>query len=1146
MAPLPVAQPEHDPRPDALAGDRIWAGGHDEIGYFAPDARGQLTFTSYVHLLPDSARQFYDVNRIAIHDTGVYVLTDEHLMRWHAETMTILAADGGFQDLYHVDGALYVESTGHGLRQLVDDALVPLDAFPNALRVSAMLPLGDGRTLVASTEQGLFHYVDGALTPFRTDADARLRADDAFLLEATRVGDMVVLMLAYDEVLILNQDGEWLRTYRVGETLSMPLITMTSDPHGRLWLALDDGFMQVDLLSPATNFGSAEGVSYTVFEVARHNGELFAASPDVLLQLQPATRTRPARFAPAPGVAQGAYTLISTSFGILLGGEAIWHMHEGQLTEVSEQGATTFIPARDDSTVVFAGMIDGLATLRYRDGRWTMLPDVAPWDGEAGALYQDASGAVWAGLFYGGIRRITWPKGYDEPPQLEVFREAEGVPYGESFPSLIDGELGFGSWEGVFRYDPTQDPPFSPDTSLAYVLPPGYSTLALAQLQALHPDTVWIQLEGRLSVQQRAPDGRFRWRALESTALTYPTRMHLETPSVGWIGGTGGLVRYDAKLARGAAALHPPLLSHIRATHSDSVLYGGFGALPNVTLPYTENDVRLELAAPLLTVPDRAQYQVWLEGYDEDWSAWGAEATKEYTNLPEGDYVFHARVRDGNLQSTAAQTWAFRIQPPWYRTGWAWLAYLLAGAAGVLGLVQWRTDHLHRRAARLEAEVEARTAQVEAQNAALETQNTTLATQTAQIAEQADQLRRLDAQKSRFFAHISHEFKTPLTLIQGPVERALAGDYGPLSALMKDHLGITQRSIGQLKGLIDELLELSRLDAEGLQLQRAPVDLRALVRQAAASFASLAASRMLDVTVDTADDALPVYADAGKLERVLNNLLSNAIKFTEAGGRITLRAMPSTAEMVQVEVIDTGLGIPAEDLPHLFDLFYQASNGSQQYAGGTGIGLALAKEIATAHGGSLTVTSTLGEGTCFTLALPAGHGLDVQGDGAIAPEVPHMAPVQVAASVAAIPPTAPPKATVLVVEDHADLRAYLADSLAPHYHVLTAADGQEALALAHTSPPDLVLTDLMMPQMDGLKLLEALRDDEVLCATPVILLTARDAAQDRIDAWSLRADAYMAKPFTLTALRARIDGLLALRQQLRRRYGSTTLIAAGR
>ncbi|GAB5521770.1 MAG: hypothetical protein RhofKO_40210 [Rhodothermales bacterium] len=1128
----------------ALDGDRIWAGGHDEIGYFAPNAQGQLTFTSFIHHFPDSVRDFYDVNRIEVHATGVYILTDEHVMRWHNEAVTVLAADEAFQRMYQVDGILYIQALGRPLQQVVGDTLLPLAAFADITQVSAMVPLGEGCTLIASATQGLYVYDGQHLTPYRTEADARLRADDVFLVRAEQVGGLLVLMLAYDEILLLDRsNGAWLRSYRVGESLPMPTITMGADPYGRLWLALDDGLMYIDLMAPATQFGPAQGVSYTVFEVARHEEQLYAASPDVLLQLQPATAMRPAHFEPVQGAPSGAYAVLSTPYGLLGSAETVWHLHQGRFTSISEEPATVLKQAHDDPTVVFAAQLDGLATMRYRDGAWTVSPHVAPWDGEAITLHQDAEGAVWVGLFYGGTRRITWPNGYDAPPAIQVFREEQGVPYGEIYPAVIDGTLGFGTWDGVFRYDSTRLPPFFADRTLSYATPAGYDTLIVTQHRTLHPDTVWMQMDGRLGLQQRTPDGAYGWHALESIALTYPTRMFLESPSVGWVGGTGGMVRYDARRQRGAAVVRPPMLSHIRATYSDSVLYGGFGPLPTLAVDYAENDLRFELAAPLLTVPERAQYQVWLEGYDESWSAWSAEAAKEYTNLPEGDYVFHAKVRDGNMQQSPPQTWAFSIFPPWYRTGWAFLLYLLAGAAGVLGLVRWRTDQLQHRAAQLKAEVAERTAEVEAQNTALEAQNARLAEQTTQITEQAEHLRRLDAQKSRFFAHISHEFRTPLTLIQGPVERALAGDYGPLSALMTDHLGITQRSIGQLKHLIDELLELSRLDAEGLQLDRRAVDLGALARQVAASFASLATSRLLTVHIDTSDAVPRVQADTLKIEQVLNNLLSNALKFTEAAGAITLRVRHEDAQ-VRVEVEDTGVGIPAEDVPHLFDLFYQASNSSHYYAGGTGIGLALAKEIAEAHGGHLTVQSTLGQGTCFTLTLPVEQVFSAyHGDG-VSASTPQPIPVA-----AAMPEVEAPAAElaheaqpiVLVVEDHDDLRAYVSASLAPHYQVLTASDGQEALAIAHTTPPDLVLTDLMMPKMDGFKLLEALRDDEVLCATPVILLTARDAEQDRLDAWALRADAYIAKPFKLEALRARINGLLALRRQLQQRYRQGTV-----
>lgn len=394
------------------------------------------------------------------------------------------------------------------------------------------------------------------------------------------------------------------------------------------------------------------------------------------------------------------------------------------------------------------------------------------------------------------------------------------------------------------------------------------------------------------------------------------------------------------------------------------------------------------------------------------------------------------------------------------------------------------------------------------------------------MAEQNQALSALDAAKSRFFANISHEFRTPLTLILAPLEPAIAA--------VKDHslrgqLQAARRSAFQLLQLVEELLDLSRLEAGKLTLQEQDIHLTAWLRQRLAGFESLAASKGIKLRFDShCPENLALRLDAGKLEKILNNLLGNALKFTEKGGEVRLNARWKEQDqqkgLLTLEVSDNGPGIQPEDLPRIFERFFQ---GAHRQDGGAGIGLALSRELAQFLNGSLEAESRPGHGSIFTLSLTAA-GVPTTLPAAEMPAIAAPAPTLGAYQ----PGIDREKPVVLVVEDNPDLRRYLGDTLAPHFQVVFAGDGVDAIQCLEREHIDLVVSDVMMPRMDGFALLEAIRrQPAVFQQIPFILLTARALDDDRLQGFLLGVDDYIAKPFEPALLIARIKNLLQLRQQ---------------
>lgn len=420
----------------------------------------------------------------------------------------------------------------------------------------------------------------------------------------------------------------------------------------------------------------------------------------------------------------------------------------------------------------------------------------------------------------------------------------------------------------------------------------------------------------------------------------------------------------------------------------------------------------------------------------------------------------------------------------------------------------------------------------------------------------AEALAELDRAKTTFFSNVSHEFRTPLTLMLGPVEDSLQDTVQPLTASQRERQELVLRNGQRLLQLVNTLLDFARIEAGRVQAQYAPTDLAALTADLASTFRSLVEKAGLQLSIECDPLPEPVYVDRDMWEKIVLNLLSNAFKFTFAG-TISVMLQPHDGQ-VELTVRDTGGGIPAVELPRLFERFHRVEGARGRSYEGTGIGLALVQELVHMHGGVISVTSQVGAGTTFSVTLPLGTAhlapdRIVAVNDLTAPVLDAMPFVAEAArwlpgtpliaagfDPATIIPAAPVEgirlgrttttARILVVDDNPDMRTYLGRLLATSYAVEVVADGATALASASVNPPDLIVSDVMMPELDGMELLQALRADLRTQNIPVILLSARAGEEATLEGLSAGADDYLVKPFSARELLARIAARLELAQ----------------
>ncbi|GAB3953521.1 hybrid sensor histidine kinase/response regulator transcription factor [Spirosoma harenae] len=689
-------------------------------------------------------------------------------------------------------------------------------------------------------------------------------------------------------------------------------------------------------------------------------------------------------------------------------------------------------------------------------------------------LHQDEKHPDW--LWIGGYRGLIWFN--KRTGRYRRFTTAEGLPNNTVYSILPDrqGYLWLSTNRGLCRFDPVTH------KTLNFGLSDG---LPGEEFNRFHHLTL--------------PDGRLAFGGVEGWVLFDPTQLK------------GDTIRPDVAIT--SLSINNQLVD---STGRPTMLPQLFNTLTTLQLAHDQNYLTFGFAALNYHQPERVTYRYTLEGYDNQWTT-TTLATASYTQLPPGHYTLRiAATNTSGLASRQVRQLAITILPSFWASNWAYGLYIV-----LVGSVGWGVFRMQRTRIRDRQELALRD-------------------------RQAAELRQLDEAKTRFFTNVSHELRTPLTLMLGPLNSVLSRNR--VEPQDEQFIRMADRSAQQLLELVNELLDLTRLEAGKLDLRPQTVQLNGLLQQCLEPFVGQAQQQGINLTQQginltqqlvTPDD-LFVVIDATKLKRVIQNLLANACKFTPMGGMVSLKAI-CHGNRLRIWVTDTGRGIDPIDLPHIFDRYFQTQQSSTPLEGGTGIGLALCQELVRLMQGTIHVESTPGQGSSFCVDLP----LAVASGEVVTSEEPE-------SNQHTIPETGRGYRTedkeiesfhrqvgqtteldiVLLVEDNAELRTYLTALLTPGLRVVTAANGQAALHRLVDLPqlPSLIIADIMMPIMDGFELLETLKAHPTYRTIPVIMLTARTEAADKLRALRLGVDDYLLKPFNESELTARVTALLQNRR----------------
>lgn len=1117
---------------------RIYTVRRDGLAYWSPNGSGELKRTSLNEKMPEgvpSSALFRQVERL-----GQYILFRSRntilVYNENEEAFSLISSERGFGPAVVVQGRILVSDYGRGVMQFSEGELTPLAPYPAQKEyIVDMAGIGTDYQPVGLSSNGkLYKLTNGSYTPWETDLDGFLegkeisrlvRVSDQYVLIATRISGIFILDINGRLVQKLNND--------LG-LLDSEVLSVTVDKKGDLWVSHYAGLSHVILSEPITTLNRNHGIPAEFVNVMiEHQGRLYAGTnlglgyKELDKPWQSADDTRP--FMVIPEFRERVNLMYTAGEDLLVASRGGFYKVRGDKMELLFNdyiiGAGMVFP--DNESMMVLSLESEPFLLKKEGNRWRSKGNIKGIDKDVSDVINAGEHGFWFLMSRDEVVKVEFNSTKDSVISMQSFGEAQGIPQGVDlrlFSNASGLALATGG-KGVFYYNPDSGT-FEPDETLNEYLGDKYVFRfhELSNGQILTSD--FSGSDGNKS--HFVPAGEsYRFEDYPLKRISKIAAQEIQGfDDKFWIGGRG-ITLFRPDDVRPEAGEFDALLTEVRLVSGrDSIVYGGVGNRNDLSFQPAQNAFKFFFGANAFDKPDQLEFQSYLEGSEETWSAWSTEYSRTYTNLPHGAYTFKVRARNVYGKISRVDEYNFVIITPWYLRPWAYILYAVLVFVIVRLIVRFNLRRLEKENEELEQIVLERTEEIRQQKDEIEAQS--------------NRLRELDKVKSRFFANISHELRTPLTLINAPLE-SLVHNGKIEDPEVRETLETATRNGVSLLSLVEEILDLAKLDGGKLELVQNPVRVSDFLSLTLSDYKSGLDQKSIELSYKFYPKSeLAMLMDENRCSKIVNNLLSNALKFTPAGGEISVVVDEDIEDnLLFIKVADNGPGIHPGDLPHIFDRYFQSERPGAKAEGGTGIGLALAKELAELHGGSLTVESEPGKGSAFTFSLPIKEVYEET----IVP----LTSVETEALDQALTETVShyserfeiEKPVLLITEDHPEMRAFIAKTLRPYFDIRQAENGKVALEVLSDERIDIVISDVMMPIMDGFELLEAIKKDESLHQVSLIMLTARADHDDKLYALTLGIDDYLTKPFRASEFLARIKNILENRIKIIRELDKT-------
>ncbi len=1109
---------------------KIFVAASSDFGYLAPDSSGKMRFVSLLKYLNNKHKEFGDVWDVVTSSHGVFYKTRDKIFRWDGSKIDVIDSARAFR-LYKIGDEVFVRDAGRGLLKIVGNSLklIPGGRAFESIGVYDVLPLKN-KILITTDQNGLFLYDRYKVSQFKTEADSffvRNRIYNACILN----DGSIALATRRGGVAIINSGGHLLKILNSESGLHLDVVyDVFQDNQGGLWLAMNDGISRIEISSPFSLIPESNTGTAYISSLYRFNNRLYAANSLGLFYLDESS----SMFKPLGDNTSSGSNFISI-------GNTLFSATNNSICKIDTNNTVKKIfsfetpylyQSKLNSNIVYVMYRIGLAIMKYNNGNLQLLKDTSIIGNEMSSLIEDSDGSLWIQTFYEGVVHVVSESGNlfsmnkNTKIKLERYNKPNGLPGNRYNIISIDGKTLFTTDKGLFRFDKKLKK-IQPDSSLGkdFVESPRF----IEQIEKDHKGNYWILTKtsngnefGKAVMQK---DGKYVWQPepvfgrldLSNVFTIYDDYDPGIKKDFLWISTEEGLIRFNPAISINYNKSFSTIIRKV-FIDQDSLIYNGaagkISTKQNI-FPFDKNDILFQFTATSYDKPGSNLYQYYLEGENKDWSPWTPALQKEYTNLSGGQYKFHLRSKNiyGNIGKE--DVFAFTILSPWYFSWWSYVLYALI-FLGLLFLI--RRNELKRLNKKHTLELE--------------------------LIEYG-KLKELDQLKSQFFANISHEFRTPLTLILGQIDSVMSSK---IEVKEKGKLQVANRNANRLLTLINQLLDISKIEAGSMELKAEQHNIVSFLKSLFYSFESIAKSKKITLKFDSEYENIPVVYEPDKMEKIFYNLVSNAFKFTSGGGEIKV-SLKLSGSFVEIKIIDSGIGIPEDRIKNIFNRFFQVDNTSTREYEGTGIGLSLTKELIELHKGKITVNSKIGKGSEFIITLPLGDMnlskeqlVEIPAKASSLPQDEIKENDQINLSGIPFPASGPSQRIILIVEDNADVRAYIREQIEPDNRVIEASNGEAGISKAKDEIPDLIITDLMMPKMNGYEFSKEIRRDEKTSHIPIIMLTARADLDDKIEGLETGIDAYITKPFSAKELQVRVKNLIYQREQLRKRFSKATII----
>lgn len=938
--------------------DRLFIGSNNELGYFQRDAQEQLSYHSLIGLLPAANRAVKAIYQVLAAGDTIFFKGADFIYVYSKGKMLLFPSKGQSRGLLSLRGQIY-SSEEDGLHPYKGRGFGPVDPalIIPGMHIARIRAYGENTDLLLDQRNQVWVYERGAGTAnalrlFSREADVYCKGKPIRGLQVLDNGNVALLL--DQELLIADREGNLVnRITRDMFGVDMDYARIFQDHHHNLWLSATDNYLfQVVSSSPLSYYDKNDGLQGEIISFGKSEPYRYVGTTKgIFYQERGAAFTRILR---TEGETWNFYASRGREY--VAHETGVFEVEGAQVRKLIDQpGVHCLLELKDHPGFFLAGTFDdGYWLLQERAGSWHKQR-VKGFEKGAENLLQDSAGNIWVNDFGMGIDRLRLNTRLDSFTTVVTYDGRYGLPSGTDNRTFLlnGGELVATTLQGVYCYDPLRDL-FGREKALSRSFPRDWDLVSLVEgpESTLYFRSESDQFTQMAGIVHREQNGYSQPQMTPFNKLAIAVHglrrgdsdplMIVDTNEV-WLGAGERLIVYNPAQKTFYKDPMPMCIDKVWA--GDSLVKEGCrGSGSRQTFPFRQNKLRFRFFSTWFEDPEKVEYQYRLEGFEAGWSAWSSNREAVFTNLPEGDYSFDVKARNVYGMVSTAHFFSFHISPPWYRSWWAYLLYIVAAAAALVGLIRINTQRIAAKNRALEKKVEEKSGEILAQ---------------------AKKLQELNATKDKLFSIISHDLRGPISTMKAVVDLMKNSsmseeDMRIFSSELSDHLLVTGN-------LLNNLLFWAKAQMEGIHSASSKVDLAGIVEENYRLFkpgAEFKGVRLLNEWVEEA----PVRADRDIVRTVLRNLISNAIKFTAPGGEVLLGGKRLEGE-VEVFVKDSGVGLSGEEIA---EILQKRGVHKMDTAGqlGAGLGLLLCQELLEVAGSTISIHSVPGAGSCFSFKLP--------------------------------------------------------------------------------------------------------------------------------------------------------------------------------